>query len=77
MLDRIFTWVWRLNGILILISAMLFPGMLLSGFAGSFRGQVEEPVTTSIAEDPEGAENWILGRPTAIRGSGVSIVPLV
>ena len=62
---------------MILISAMLFPGMLLSGFAGSFRGQVEEPVTTSIAEDPEGAENWILGRPTAIRGLGVSIVPLV
>ena len=78
MTDRIFTLIWRANGLLILLVTLLSLGIMASNFLDDiFTTDYVSSVTTTIADDPDGKENWVLGVPDDISGHPASIIPLV
>lgn len=77
MIEKIFTWIWRLNGLLILGIALITLGFISFTFLMDFNRPEPERLTTNIAEDPQGKENWVLGRPKEVNGTENIYVPLV
>lgn len=75
--DKIFRWVWRINGLLILLGSLFIVGTLLIEFSNRSSRYDPEPVVTGIADDPEGSERWVLGRSDSVRGSDYMVIPLV
>ena len=75
--NKFFLWVWRINGIAILIVAIFAGIFMLRIFTNIFWERPQDPVITNVAEDPEGKEKWVLGGPGYISGSNYILVPLV
>jgi hypothetical protein len=78
--NRFFRFVWRFNGIAIMLLALtlLVWVIVLSGYAlvASVFFRDHSPVITSVAEDPEGKEQWRLGAPRSIDGTQFLCLPL-
>lgn len=77
-MDKFFSWVWRINGLLILCVSLLIVGRI--GFdlleTHAKQNQPSEPTVTNIAADPDGIEKWVLGVPRKISGSDFEYVRL-
>jgi len=58
-MERIFTWVWRLNGLILFFGSLAIFGLIIFEFAvGGSRVKEDSPVLTTVAEDPDGVEQW-------------------
>ena len=77
MVDHFFKWIWRLNGLIVLVAALMVVFNLSFMFLQDVFRDEPQVVVTGIAEDPEGMENWVLGRPRHIDGSDITIIRLV
>lgn len=76
--NKFFAWVWRLNGIIILLVAGLLACFLIYELTKNiFRSRPEKNVIVNVAEDPKGEERWALGSPTHILGNDFLLLPLV
>ena len=78
--SRFFKTVWRINGLLILIGFLLAAlGMAFILYESFFkaRNPYQPEVVESIAPDPEGLENWVIGNPIEVYGHNYSLYPLV
>ncbi|MES9991367.1 MAG: hypothetical protein ABW098_05400 [Candidatus Thiodiazotropha sp.] len=76
--NAFFRWIWRLNGLLILL-ILVFSGVtiLIDIYSSTTRGHNPEEVILSVADDPKGEENWVLGYPRGIYGYEYVMLPLV
>jgi hypothetical protein len=75
--NRFFRFVWRVNGIAILllvVSAVVIDGYQL---VTSPVGSAKASVITNIADDPGNKERWHLGQVTAIPETPYLFIPLV
>jgi len=75
--NKIFRWVWRINGLVILLGSLFIAGTLLIELSTRSVRYDPEPVVTGIAADPEGFERWVLGRSELVSGSNYLVIPLV
>ncbi|MGH1487379.1 MAG: hypothetical protein ACRBCI_14285 [Cellvibrionaceae bacterium] len=76
--NKIFIWIWRLNGVLILLVVGLLAGFLIYELTNNIlRPKPEENLIVNVAEDPKGEEKWELGNPTYIAGNDYLLLPLV
>lgn len=71
-------WVWKINGILILLAGL---GIILAVVFTIYdtmqrRGGYKQEVI-NIADDPKGIEKWTLGRGTKIRGTDTLMLSLI
>ncbi|TMP26015.1 hypothetical protein CWB99_19860 [Pseudoalteromonas rubra] len=75
--NAFFTWVWRINGVIILLSA-LFLGAILAYEVGKgvFREHDEQNVSLNLAEDKDQEENWDLGFPVQLGDYDYFLIPL-
>ena len=62
-LDSIFRWIWRINGLLILLGASVLGVYLLLNAISSFKRSAIEMPVSNIAADPDGAEKWVSAAP--------------
>ena len=76
--NRFFKWVWRINaiGMLFLLGAGLY-SFIKSEMRSYNRHAVHAEPITSVAEDPQGVEKWILGDGREIKGSNYMMVSLI
>lgn len=76
--SKIFDWIWRINGalLLILLSAACLM-IVIQIFSGISWGTQPDRVIKNVADDPEGKENWILGYAQEIYGTDNIAIPLV
>lgn len=75
--NKFFKWVWRVDGLLILIVAIFLAFLMLTEAVRKLSWQEhKEEVIVSVADDPEGKEKWVLGAPVDSI-SNMVILPLV
>ncbi|MEM7258547.1 MAG: hypothetical protein AAF404_14300 [Pseudomonadota bacterium] len=77
MLEKIFRWIWQINAVLILIGGLLLTSVAAKEFFRSMSYEEPERITTTIADDPLGKEQWVLGNPREVTGTGTFFIPLV
>lgn len=76
--NNFFKWVWRLNGLIILGGVCLIVAVVVYGLMSDLlREKSEEQIITSVADDPEGVEKWVLGYPKQFYSSEYVAIPLV
>jgi len=76
--NAFFRWIWRLNGIFILVASLAILGFIAYEFFRSLnRVLPEQPVVVNVAEDPTGREKWVLGRMERLAGTEFSMVRLI
>ncbi|PWK44435.1 hypothetical protein [Pleionea mediterranea] len=74
----IFKWVWRINGILIFLSASVLIFMMGKEMIRDIvKNRPQQKLITNVAEDPKGEEKWILGYMRRFDNSNYIAVPLV
>ncbi len=76
-MDKIFTWVWRINGLLFMFGALLLAGSLIFNQINRRTQIPHERTVTNIASDPEGKEKWFLASPRRIKGTDMVYLELV
>lgn len=74
--DNIFRWIWRINGLILLIGAIAIGVVMLMGMFSGLGRNAPGPVVSNIATDPEGSEKWVLGRSRSVSGSMIIYIPL-
>ena len=67
--DSIFRWIWRVNGLIVLLGSFAIAAVILFGFLSGYKRNAPEPLVSSVASDPEGSEKWVLGRSISVSGS--------
>jgi hypothetical protein len=74
--NRFFRFVWRVNGIAILLLTVSF--VVIGGYQliASLVGQVPAPAITNVADDPGNKERWHLGQITKIAETPYLFIPL-
>jgi len=77
-MEKIFSWIWRINGLLILIVALFVVTNIGSDMLekNSRKPREPEPIVTTIVADPDGKEQWVLGTPVEIDGSDFAFIRL-
>jgi len=73
--NRFFKFVWRFNGIAIMVTIIIGIVMMFGSILGGF-WKKDEPLIANVANDPDGQEKWRLGYAQKIRGR-VVVIPLV
>jgi len=76
-MEKFFRWVWRLNGLLVLLASILVIGFVVGQVINSLTRDTNEPEPINIAADPEGLEKWELGNSQDIRGTDYTLIQLV
>lgn len=74
--EKFFKWVWRLNGLILLIGVTAILVIVSYEFSKDRNYRAPEPIVVGIAEDPEGKEKWSLGHPTHVSGTDYMLIPL-
>lgn len=77
-MDRVFCWLWRINGLLFLLCALLILGNLGHEFFERLTREkaVPKPSVTKMVADPQGKEQWQLSSLIEIEGSDYAYVRL-
>lgn len=78
--NKLFLWVWRINGVLILGGAALIALFIAYQIVKEFlqdKFQPQDNIVESIAEDPHNKEKWVLGNSSRIEGNNFIMIPLV
>lgn len=76
--NKFFKWIWRLNGLIVFFGVGLVLVIVVYEMARPlFRETPEEQIITSVADDPEGEEKWVLGHPKGLSSSDYIAIPLV
>lgn len=76
-MDRIFIWVWRINGLLVMVGTILVIGSLIFNQLERNTRNTPERSVTNIASDPEGKEKWFLASPIQVEGTDIVYMKLV
>ncbi|WP_125931992.1 hypothetical protein [Thiosocius teredinicola] len=73
-----FKWVWRLNGILLLIAVLVVTASIGYEAIRAFtQNPQESAVVTNVADDPSGTEKWVLGGMQDLPGTELAMISLV
>lgn len=75
-MDSFFKWIWRVNGLLVLIAVLSFIAIFSLEYFEHRTSDTSDPVITNIAADPEGKEQWVLDHPQLINGTDYSYIRL-
>ena len=75
-MDRAFSWIWRINGLILLVIATLVAGAASIDIYKRMVKPGQKPVATNIADDPTGKEKWVLANAAQIDGSDYSYIRL-
>ncbi|WP_462158949.1 hypothetical protein [Pseudoalteromonas sp. GB56] len=78
--NKFFKLVWRINGVLILGTALLI--LLAVGYQAisqmlRFNHTQAAPTVENLADDPQGKEKWVIGRPLPVNQGDFILLPLV
>jgi hypothetical protein len=75
--NRFFKFVWRFNGIIIMVVLVLALGAVCFNMGKELFSARSPQVIKNVAEDPLGQEKWRLGYPQQIEGTNYIYIPLV
>lgn len=75
--NKFFVWVWRINGIILLLAAIGVSGLALVGLYESVTRSSQEEVVVNLANDPKGIEKWTLGRAISVVGANTLMLSLI
>jgi len=78
--NKVFLWVWRINGVLLLGGIVIITLFIAYQIVKDFlrdRHQPQENIVESVAEDPHNKEKWVLGNPSHIQGNNFIMIALV
>ena len=75
--NRLFTWIWRINNVAVLIALLAFFYLFYKNEIK--RNNYHEPreIITSVAEDPKGLEKWVLRETNDVSSSEYTVLSLV
>lgn len=73
--NRFFKFVWRFNGIIIMVALVLALGVVCYNIGKELFGSRAPQVIKNVAEDPSGQEKWRLGYPQQIEGTNYIYIP--
>ena len=75
--NKFFVWIWRTNGIILLLAAIGITGLALVGLYESVTLSSQEEEIVNLANDPKGIEKWTLGRQTSVAGANTLMLSLI